>query len=118
MAGLIFFTMAFLFMKNDRELDPDYQKNWWTLHFSALPLPDDLSFVITNHTPSERFTYTLKDGTTTLETQEVSVPKGSSRVIVPASPLKPEEGADRRIRQEITAWPSDSPEDTLSLYQK
>ncbi len=118
MAGLIFFATAFLFMKNDRELDPNYQKNWWTLAFSRLPASSDLSFIITNHTKTDRFTYTLKNNTVTLETKEISIPQGTSRIIQPAFVPSGANETESHVPQEISAWPTNSPQDTYSIYQK
>lgn len=118
MAGLIFFATAFLFMKNDRELDPNYQKNWWTLAFSRLPASSDLSFIITNHTKTDRFTYTLKNDTSTLETKEVSIPQGTSRIIQPEYSPQESDSMEIHTKQEISAWPTDSPQNIFSIYQK
>ena len=117
-AGIIFFSVAFLFMKNDRELDPDYQKNWWTLDFSTLPTSENSSFIITNHTQTDRFTYTLKNGSVILETQEVRVPKGASRIIQPEYITEELDVIYPQDRREISAWPTDSPENIFSIYQK
>ncbi len=115
MAGLIFFAVAFLFMKNDRELDPNYQKNWWTLAFASLPAPSNLSFIITNHTNTESFTYTIKNDSTLLETQEIRVPRGTSLVIQPEY-IK--EGSDIPVRREINAWPTNDSQNIFSIYQQ
>lgn len=115
MVGLIFFAVAFLFMKNDRELDPNYQKNWWTLAFATLPAPSNLSFMITNHTNTESFTYTIKNDSTLLETQEIRVPRGTSLVIQPEY-IK--EGSDIPVRREISAWPTNDSKNTFSIYQQ
>lgn len=118
MAGLVFFAAAYLFMKNDRELDPDYQKNWWTLSFATLPVSEDLRFIITNHTKTESFTYTVRDGSDTLETKKIDVPKGTSRTIRPEYPSRASDGTGIHAKREITAWPTDSPQNTFSIYQK
>jgi len=105
-------------MKNDRELDPDYQKNWWTLAFSSLPTPENSAFIITNHTQTDHFTYVLKNGSTPLETKEIQVPKGTSRIIQPEY-MTPESAATQiQGKREISAWPTNSPEDIFSIYQK
>lgn len=118
MAGLIFFAVAFLFMKNDRELDPNYQKNWWTLAFTALPAPADLSFVITNHTQTESFTYTIKSGTTTLETQEIRVPRGTSLVIQPEYIRETSDDTTPHAKRDISAWPTNDSTNIFSIYQQ
>ncbi len=118
MAGLIFFAVAFLFMKNDRELDPDYQKNWWTLAFATLPAPVNPSFVITNHTKTESFTYTIKSGAVTLETQEIRVPRGTSRVIQPEYVREESDDTTTPAKQEISAWPTDDSKNIFSIYQQ
>lgn len=118
MAGLIFFAAAYLFMKNDRELDPDYQKNWWTLSFATLPIPENLEFMITNHTKTERFTYTVTIGSDTVETGEVSVPQGTRRTIQPEHPPQESDATRIHVKREISAWPTDSPQNVFSIYQE
>ena len=118
MAGLIFFATAYLFMKNDRELDPDYQKNWWTLSFAILPVPENPAFIIANHTKTEDFTYTVTIGSETVETTNVSVPKGASRTIQPEYPSRASDETGIRAKRKISAWPSDSPHDMFSIYHE
>ncbi len=118
MAGLIFFAVAFLFMKNDRELDPNYQKNWWTLAFATLPAPSNLSFIITNHTNTESFTYTVKNDSALLETQEIHVPRGASRVIQPEYIREKSDTTEIPVRREISAWPTNDSQNIFSIYQQ
>lgn len=106
-AGLLFLSAAFLFMKNDRELDPDYRKNWWTLSFAAPADTADGRFIIVNHTGSSSFTYELRNGDAPIETHIVSVPVRTERIIEPAI-----------AAAEIRAWRTDRPEDVFSIYRK
>ncbi len=105
-AGLLFLSAAFLFMKNDRELDPDYRKNWWTLAFAAPADASDSRFIIVNHTPSSSFTYELRGSEGLIETHVVSIPVRTERIIEPAAAV------------EIRAWPTDRPADAFSIYRK
>ena len=105
-AGLLFLSAAFLFMKNDRELDPDYRKSWWTLAFAAPADADDSRFIIVNHAGSSSFTYVLGNDDTPIETHIVSVPVRTERIIEPA------------LAAEIRVWPTDHPEDIFSIYRK
>jgi hypothetical protein len=108
-AGLIFLSGAFLFMKNDRELDPDYKKNWWTLAF-ADPNIRDNRFIIVNHTSTETFAYEIKNDSETIESRVITVPSASERTITPESPL----GETAAIR----VWPTNQPNHVFSLYRK
>lgn len=104
--GLLFLSAAFLFMKNDRELDPDYRKNWWTLAFVAPADVSDSRFIIVNHTTSSSFTYELRNDGVLVETHIVSIPAQTEKI------LEPEKAT------EIRAWPTDRPADAFSLYRK
>lgn len=109
-SGLIFLSGAYLFMKNNRELDPDYQKNWWTLSFSDPKSPSSMDFVIVNHTSSESFTYERIRGKEILETHITSLPKHSEKTIL--------QGTHSEGKEEIRAWPTDQPNRTFSIYRK
>lgn len=109
-SGLLFLSGAYLFMKNDRELDPDYRKNWWTLSFSDPASLSSMDFIIVNHTPSESFTYARLRGKDILETHIVAVPRRSEKTIQQDPKLGQEE--------EIRVWPTDQPEDIFSIYRE
>lgn len=110
-AGLLLLSGAYLFIKNDRELDPDYRKNWWTLSFAAPNTPVSKDFIIVNHTPSESFTYELRDANDAiLATHIIKIPKKSEQHISP-------ETSPASIT-EIRVWPTEEPTRVFSLYRK
>lgn len=50
---------AFLFWQNDRELDPEQGKSWWTLSFTSPGERDNLSFTVENHSDQTAFRYEI-----------------------------------------------------------
>lgn len=93
----LFFAMssAFLFWQNERELDPNQGKNWWTLAFVAPTTTNSLDFVVENHGPQATFQYQitadkkmyvegmfeLKTGETRIVTPEINVLTDARTVI-------------------------------------
>lgn len=69
-------SAAYLFSVNERGLDPDQNKNWWSLAFSQPEDEQSLAFVIANHTPESRFQYVVRSETETLATGELSIDPG------------------------------------------
>ncbi len=120
LAASIFVACAYLFLKNDRELDPDYQKNWWTLSFATPNAPDDLRFTITNHTPNTAFTYRVTSGTVALETQDITIPQGTQKIITPGPTQieAPGDAAHASAKREIRVWPTGSPQKSFSIYRQ
>ncbi|MFZ1654432.1 MAG: hypothetical protein WAT84_01215 [Candidatus Moraniibacteriota bacterium] len=85
-------SAAYLFSVNERGLDPDQDKDWWSLAFAVPETPDDLSFIITNHTAAERFQYTVSAEDRTLVEGEVSVTPSASLTLVPSIDALPQSG--------------------------
>jgi hypothetical protein len=87
---LFFFAIAsgVLFVRIDRDLDPNLGKNWWTLSFETRD-PSSSDFTIDNHSSITRFTYTVSHDDTELNTAPISLSKGQSetvRLAIPADP--------------------------------
>ena len=112
--GLIFVSGTYLFMKNDRELDPHYQKNWWILAFEHINTSghNDFDFIITNHTASDTFLYEMSNESGILLTRVETIPQGTSKTI------HPEYEPDQADSITIKAWPTDRPKMAYSIYRK
>ena len=86
-AALFFLSASFLFWQNERELDPDLGKNWWTLSFTDLENSEDLSFTVENHSNSVSFTYEILSEKRMLSTGILSPKRGEQVTIHPEIPF-------------------------------
>ncbi len=118
LTGLLFVTSVFLFMKNDRELDPDYRKSWWTLAFEAPDTQNDMRFIITNHTDLDTFSYIITNTTETLEAATVTVPRGTARSIEPTYPILASDSTGPPAKKEVRVWPVATPHHIFSIYRQ
>lgn len=79
---LILFVLSsfFLFWKSDQGLNPDYQKDWWSVSF-AYAENTDLSFIIENHSANDNFSWEIISGKDTLQKGENTVARGEKKNI-------------------------------------
>ena len=90
-SGFLFACSAlFLFWQNERELDPDRNKSWWTLSFAAPQTSTDLSFTIMNHSDQTEFRYEVTASKEVLATETFSVDRGAELTITPALTAEPD----------------------------
>ncbi|MEI8096707.1 MAG: hypothetical protein WCG73_01220 [Candidatus Moraniibacteriota bacterium] len=83
---LLFISSAFfLFWQNDRELDPDLGKNWWTLSFSLPNQPESLGFIVENHSDQTKFSYEIAVGKEIILKEMFTAKHGESTTITPPS---------------------------------
>ncbi len=78
--ALFVVSAAFLSWKIDRDLDPDYGKEYWVIAFEER---GELSsgFFIENHSDEAEFTYTVSGGGETLASGTVPIARGEKRII-------------------------------------
>lgn len=90
---LFFFTVSavFLFWQNDRELDPDQGKSWWTLAFASPQEPENLSFIVENHSDQETFEYEIMADKTLVTKDSFVVKRGEKATITPILTAKASE---------------------------
>lgn len=86
-SALFLMSASFLFWQNERELDPNQGKDWWTLSFADPKDPNNLDFTVENHSNTTEFTYQILSEKQVLLTGNIST--------------KP--GTDITIRREVTA---------------
>ena len=81
----IFFAASalFLFWQNERELDPNRNKNWWTLAFAAPQESDSLSFIVENHSDQNNFRYKIIANKETLAEETLEIKRGETKTISP-----------------------------------
>lgn len=93
----VFFVVSvgFLFWQNERELDPDRNKHWWTLSFEAPSHSRSLAFMIENHSDTTEFQYSIVADGITLTTSTLEVRRGDTKVITP--PFEAQSGTRTRI---------------------
>lgn len=80
-------SSAFLFWQNDRALDPDQGKSWWTLSFATPQDPQSLDFTVENHSDTATFTYEILSEKRMLSTGIASPKRGESVTIRPQVPF-------------------------------
>ncbi|MFZ2300156.1 MAG: hypothetical protein WAW00_03415 [Candidatus Moraniibacteriota bacterium] len=81
---------AFLFWQNERELDPDRGKSWWTLSFANPQTQDDLLFTVENHSDQVSFRYEITVGKEMLAQDVFSVQRGETLTITPPLAADPD----------------------------
>lgn len=82
---IMFATSAmFLFWQNERELDPDYNKSWWTLAFAAPQEQTNLSFTIENHSDQNNFRYQIIANKETIAEETLEIKRGETKTIFPS----------------------------------
>lgn len=85
---LFVIASGFLFFSVDRELDPDLNKNWWTVSFDSRA-SDSTDFTVENHSLSDRFTYIVTRNRETVDAGELSVARGARKTVSPIVPVLP-----------------------------
>ena len=88
----------FLFWKNERELDPDQGKSWWTLAFASPEDPENLAFVVENHSTETAFQYGITTDKTPVAKDAFVVKRGETMIITPSLTAK----ADVRTKITVT----------------
>lgn len=76
-------SALFLFWKNHRELDPNLNKNWWTLSFAAPEDSQNLTFTVENHTPQTNFHYQIIANNVILKEAALEIERGTSQTVTP-----------------------------------
>lgn len=81
--ALFALSAAYLFSVNERGLNPDHAKSWWSLSFAEPNKESSLVFIVSNHTDTADFRYTVTTENETLDAGEFSVERGSDMTRVP-----------------------------------
>ncbi|HLC95561.1 MAG TPA: hypothetical protein VJH89_03685 [Patescibacteria group bacterium] len=106
--ALFSFSTFFLFWQNAREMDPERNKDWWTLAFATPLEANDFSFILENHSNNTRFDYTILANKKVLLTESFIVTRGDSITITPPLAAHP----DTRITIMVTDG-----QDTKEIYR-
>ena len=90
-AFILLFSISalYLFWQNDRELDPNRGKSWWTLSFSSPDETGSLAFAIENWSDTEIFEYEVTREKTSLHKESVTVKRGEKKDISPSQSAEP-----------------------------
>jgi len=99
--ALLFFfvSVTLLFWKNDRGLNPDLGKNWWTLSFVSPNQNEKLDFLIENHSDKNEFSYEVRVGKE-LIMKNVFIAKSKEKTTVRIPSIKPQ---SERVQITVTA---------------
>ena len=85
-------SAAYLFAVNERGLDPNQGKNWWSLSFAEPKNQSSLVFVVSNHTATADFRYTVSADGQTLAEGTFVVEPGNDMTQVPSVQFMPASG--------------------------
>lgn len=88
----IFFATStlFLFWQNERELDPNRNKNWWMLAFATPQESNNLSFVVENHSDQNNFRYKIVANKETIAEEMFDIKRGETKTIFPPLTATPD----------------------------
>lgn len=84
-------SALFLFWQNDRELNPDRGKIWWTLSFTQPEQEESLSFTLENHSNQTDFSYEISVGKELIQKESFIAKSGEKTVVLPPSIKKQSE---------------------------
>lgn len=85
-------SAAYLFAVNERGLDPNQGKNWWSVSFAEPKNQSSLVFVVSNHTATADFRYTVSADGRTLAEGTFEVVPGNDMTQVPSVEFMPVSG--------------------------
>lgn len=94
----------------ERDLDPNYEKDWFAIGFMTLS-GDAPDFIIENHSQEESFRYTIRSGGQTLSDSSFTAKRGESLDIHPENESLP-------TPYTITVFPENDPKKSESLTRK
>jgi hypothetical protein len=73
-------SAVWLSYASQRHMDPNYQKNWWSLSFSD-PKGRSMDFIISNHSPQTTFHWQILADKTVVNENDVAIAKGESKTV-------------------------------------
>ncbi|MGB3072715.1 MAG: hypothetical protein WBB68_00415 [Candidatus Moraniibacteriota bacterium] len=85
-------SAAYLFSVNERGLDPDQDKDWWSVSFAEPKNAASLVFVVSNHTATSDFRYAVSVDSQTLAEGTLSVTPKTDLTHVPTISSMPQSG--------------------------
>lgn len=83
-------STMFLFWKNERELDPNYNKSWWTLSFASPQEQTNLSFTIENHSDQNNFRYQIIANKEIIAEETLEIKRGETKTVFPSLTATPD----------------------------
>ena len=96
--ALFLLSAVYLSYAEQRQIDPNSGKNWWTLSF-ANPKSNDLSFTIENHSDKSSFHWQVMDEKDVMSEGDVSVIRGAQKdIAVPTESI-----SDKKITIRVSA---------------
>lgn len=91
-------SVSFLFWQNERELDPEHGKSWWTLSFVMPGNLESLDFTVENHSHNTEFRYAIVTDNEILTEAVFEVPRGETITLTPSALIT----SDTRTRVIVT----------------
>ncbi len=94
----------------NRELDPNYKKDWFAIGFVS-PNEDTSDFILANHSPDTAFRYTIQSKGVTLSEETFQAGTGETVTIHPDNTNLPKPYT-------ISVFPENNPKKSESLTRK
>lgn len=98
--ALFVLSAVFLFWQNERELDPNRGKSWWTLSFADPNSEQSLDCVIENYGANRSFTYEVREGSALLRSETFTMEPGATKTLLLPSDLHT---GDERLRITVSS---------------
>ncbi len=102
-------SVSIAFIVN-RNLDPNFQKNWFAIGFVSLS-SDAPDFILENHTPEHAFRYSITSGGKTLTNEPIDVTAGQTVSVHP-------DNTDLPKPYTISVFPENDTKKSESLTRK
>jgi hypothetical protein len=79
---LLFTSFAFLFQQSIRELNPEKEKDWWTLSFIRPDRNRNVDIVVTNYSENTSFSYQILGDNELISEGDFEAPLGENKVLL------------------------------------
>ncbi len=106
---MFLFSAIWLSHISQKQMDPDYQKNWWTLSFDD-PKDNSVNFVIANHSSQKTFHWKIMINKKTIKEGDLEVETGKTRTV----PVSSANIKDSKITISVT----DQENNKKEIYKK
>lgn len=79
---LLFTSFAFLFQHSIQELNPEKEKDWWTLSFIRPDRNRNVDIVVTNYSEATAFSYQILGDNELISEGNFEAPLGENKVLL------------------------------------
>lgn len=83
-------SSAFLFQRSIKELNPENNKNWWTVSFIRPDRVKNIDIVVSNYTEDTHFKYQILAGESVIAESDFEAPLGENKILLITPEKTPE----------------------------